>query len=343
MFEEGSAHAGTTCRSSSFGPAKGQSIQHLQVRGEAVLDVFVLLFFSPFLTSQTNRTAYSSDSESDQDKKVEHVTKHRPLTRLSKAEPEDRSATAPFARDAIRKKSESLAVPTDKESESLWRTKYQQLQEQHEETQKKLKELQYTNLYITKELKETREAAEKAQERNRNTLEKLRSKLESLEGGVNQKNQEAVIEVERENKKLQSEITKLKLGTKKRGEQQIFLPFFFCFFSLPVTCCITELDRAKDTDGLIPHYRLAIMKVKAQTTALREKLEQLNEEKTALKQEMVQQPPPRPTTSFSQKKKDSEMSWLRRMFTKRLAKKRKRKRKPSDCNCRNWKRCERTN
>ncbi len=47
------------------------------------------------------------------------------------------------------------------------------------------------------------------------------------------------------------------------------------------------MSKAKENDDLVPHYRLAITKVKAQSQSLKEKLESSGNEVAALKQETV--------------------------------------------------------
>jgi FtsZ-binding cell division protein ZapB len=123
---------------------------------------------------------------------------------------------------------------------------------------------------VSRELKENQDLTETY----KTTLERLKEKLHDFKTNTVQQYREQCASLERENARLQGEIQKYQLG--ESGE----------LFETVLNSS-KEIDRAKDVDDLIPHYKLAVMKVKAQATALREKLEQINDEKFAIKQELV--------------------------------------------------------
>jgi hypothetical protein len=128
-------------------------------------------------------------------------------------------------------------------------------------------------------------------------MEKLRSQLSSLENGITEKHAQALTEIQRENKYLESELSKARQG----------IPWI----RLSSLNGRTELDRAKDTDGLIPHYRVAIMKVKGQVTALKEKIDILHSEKLGMRQEIVQ------ILSFSTESHSKNRSSSRMLYNNR--------------------------
>ncbi len=68
------------------------------------------------------------------------------------------------------------------------------------------------NRFLTKELKETKHAAERSSEKNRSTLEKLKAKLETLETSIEEKSKERISELEKENKFLRSELNRTNAG-----------------------------------------------------------------------------------------------------------------------------------
>lgn len=100
-------------------------------------------------------------------------------------------------------------------------------------------------------------------------MERLKAKFTVLENTTVQKHKQALTELELENKKLQQDLASAKLGR------------------IYKMCNLLELDRVRDADSLIPHYRLAVMKVRAQVTTLTEKLDQQTQENVTLRQELV--------------------------------------------------------
>lgn len=66
---------------------------------------------------------------------------------------------------------------------------------------------------LSKELKEAKDSVEIAKETNKKTLERLKTKMAMLESSLMQNQKEGYGELEKENKRLQSEITKMRIGT----------------------------------------------------------------------------------------------------------------------------------
>ncbi len=73
------------------------------------------------------------------------------------------------------------------------------MEELYEESQKKIQDL-HQELFLSKE-------------KNKETLERLKTKFSVLETSVMQKHKESCSEMEKENSKLHTQITKLKVGT----------------------------------------------------------------------------------------------------------------------------------
>ncbi len=75
--------------------------------------------------------------------------------------------------------------------------------------------------HITKELKETKDQAETTQEKNRITLERLKNKFAVLESNVGHRHQEDIVQLEKDNQRLQTELTKAKFGKRMNRDKII--------------------------------------------------------------------------------------------------------------------------
>jgi hypothetical protein len=56
--------------------------------------------------------------------------------------------------------------------------------------------------------------AEKSQEQNRHALDRLKTKVKVVQNVITSKNKEELSELEKENKRLQGEVSKFKIGIK---------------------------------------------------------------------------------------------------------------------------------
>eukprot|EP01117_Protostelium_nocturnum_P001448 TRINITY_DN11747_c0_g1_i1.p1 TRINITY_DN11747_c0_g1~~TRINITY_DN11747_c0_g1_i1.p1 ORF type:complete len:499 (-),score=206.60 TRINITY_DN11747_c0_g1_i1:3-1499(-) len=194
-------------------------------------------------SSYSNRTF---DDSSD-----EEPVKPSVSSRYSSNDFKRRSPAKPWSDTEAR--IQSIASPRTAKDEK-YKLKYSKLHDLHEDSLKKIKEQQYTIMKLSNELKETKESTEN----HRMMLERLKNKIASYDSSFSNAAKEANSELQAENKRLITEMTKLKI----------------------------DLDRAKGTDDLLSHYRLALMKLKAQNTAIKDKLTEYTTDKQSNRQEV---------------------------------------------------------
>ncbi|PRP85938.1 hypothetical protein PROFUN_06060 [Planoprotostelium fungivorum] len=191
----------------------------------------------PYSYSKRDARPQVSDSE-DEDHPRDFLRKRSPAKTYHKGTWSDTDVHGPMSNGSNK--------------EEKYKQRYLKTQELYEDSIRKIKELQYTITKLNEELKDNKESTEA----HRNTLERLKSKMMQYESSVNHNNSNS--ELEKENKRLITDITKLKI----------------------------DLDRAKGMEDLVSHYRLALMKFKAQNTAMKEKLVEYNSDRQSHRGEL---------------------------------------------------------